>query len=85
MKVRLCNSSILPNLSISFDAIGNFTGYKKDYMVLSLRDGQLQLAVDLGSGVLETKIDAAPVRFDDGRWHKVQLQREVREVGLSRE
>ena len=68
----------------------SFTGNEHDYMRLSLKDGRVSLAVQLGSGSpFDTSIRKADegdegrkngVRFDDNEWHHVRVERRSSEV-----
>ena len=65
------------------------TGNEHDYLRLSLRDGRVSLAVQLGSGSPfdtsiprpdEDKERRKGVRFDDNEWHHVRVERRSSEV-----
>jgi len=73
------------------------TGDDDDYVLAELQDEQLVVRVQLRSGVFETRLrqstSSIPLsasddgharrRFNDDRWHKLVVNREVREVTLS--
>ena len=65
------------------------TGNEHDYLRLSLREGRVSLAVQLGSGSpFDTSIPRPDkdrerrkgVRFDDNEWHHVRVERRSSEV-----
>lgn len=55
-------------------------GDGEDYLSLSLRNGWLQLSVNLGSGRLDTGTRDDDVDLADGRWHHVVVTRVAKEV-----
>ena len=80
-------------LSLRTDAIPGLIspGNEHDYLRLSLKDGRVSLAVQLGSGSpFDTSIRPAAeasgegrkkgVRFDDNEWHHVRVERRSSEV-----
>ncbi|XP_037079238.1 neurexin-1a-like [Pollicipes pollicipes] len=57
-----------------------YTGDGDDYMTLGLKDGWISLAVSLGSGALRSQVRPGRVRFHDDQWHKVTVNRRVKEL-----
>ena len=55
-----------------------------DFMNVALREGGIILTMNLGSGVFETDVkpQRGNVRFDDNLWHKLEVEREAREVSV---
>ena len=49
-------------------------------MNVALKDGGVALAVQLGTGKLDTTIKPKSVRFDDNAWHHVKVKRKSSEV-----
>ena len=71
------------------DIDSHLTGNEHDYLRLSLREGRVSLAVQLGSGSpFDTSIPRPDtdkerrkgVRFDDNEWHHVRVERRSSEV-----
>ena len=56
------------------------SGNEHDYMAVSLREGGVALAVQLGTGKLDTAIRPEGVRFDDNAWHRVEVRRKSSQV-----
>ena len=49
-------------------------------VILYLKDGELKLSLQLGSGQLKTGV--SKVLFNDSEWHKVHILRRAEKVGL---
>ncbi len=49
-------------------------------MNVAIKDGGVALTVQLGTGKLDTAIKPSGVRFDDNRWHSVNVTRIAAEV-----
>ncbi|CAL8090768.1 unnamed protein product [Orchesella dallaii] len=57
-----------------------YSGDGVDYIALTIRNGQLMLSINLGSGPLDTKLHPDHLRFDDGEWHSVRVHRKIQEM-----
>jgi len=57
-------------------------GDRDDFMFVAMYDGIITLKVHLGTGTFETDVKSKDgrLRYDDDRWHRVVIRREVREV-----
>jgi len=55
-------------------------------MSVSLVDGGLQVRVRLGSGAFDAELRRPldNVRYDDGKWHRVIVSRQAREVRFNK-
>jgi len=58
-----------------------YTGNGADMVVLYLKDGEIKLSLQLGSGQLKTGV--SKVFFNDSAWHKVDITRRAEKVTLS--
>ena len=47
---------------------------------MSIKDGHLHVAMDLGSGSFSEKADIPGYTLDDGQWHQVEIRRNARQV-----
>lgn len=54
-----------------------------DYLAITIRDAGLSLTMKLGSTIHEKTVKPSKVRFDDNQWHKVLVQRKIREISPS--
>ncbi|GAB1597700.1 neurexin-2-like isoform X5 [Argonauta hians] len=57
-----------------------YTGDHKEYFNVALIGGSVDLTVNLGSGKYEDNIKPPNQRFDDNKWHLVEVTRESREI-----
>ncbi|XP_052769324.1 neurexin-1-like isoform X2 [Mya arenaria] len=57
-----------------------FTGESNDYMTVTLKNGAVQVAMDLGSGKFEDTADMGGYKLDDGQWHHLKVTRNTRQV-----
>ncbi|KAL8601328.1 hypothetical protein ACOMHN_054622 [Nucella lapillus] len=67
------------------DGLLFYTGNRKDYLNLAIKNGVLVLTINLGSGSYEKVVpkNRTP-RLDDNRWHHVVVKRESRELTRDR-
>ncbi|KAL8610426.1 hypothetical protein ACOMHN_035143 [Nucella lapillus] len=67
------------------DGLLFYTGNRKDYLNLAIKEGVIVLTINLGTGSYEEVVpkDGAP-RLDDNRWHHVLVRREARELTRDR-
>ncbi|XP_076443088.1 neurexin 1-like isoform X2 [Babylonia areolata] len=65
------------------DGLLFYTGNRKDYLNLAIKNGVLVLTINLGSGSYEKIVpkNRTP-RLDDNRWHHVVVKRESREISV---
>lgn len=56
-------------------------GENKDYMTVSLKNGNLHVDINLGSGPFRKRVDMDGYKLDDGQWHEIVVSRESRQVG----
>lgn len=61
-------------------------GEQYDYIYVAIVQGDLQVAVNLGSGEYRTSVQPRgnkPDRYLDNEWHKVRISRDRRTVSVS--
>ncbi|XP_029634772.1 neurexin-3 isoform X2 [Octopus sinensis] len=66
------------------DGLLFYTGDLGEYFNVALIGGGVDLSVNLGSGKYDANINPPNQRFDDNKWHLVEVTRESRELAKDR-